>query len=311
MARTGVSVICVADDAYQRSVPAGGAVLNGAGECTGFLGTNEWGLLETPILLTSTMQLGRVYDAACQLSVEAHPGIADDVVIPVVGECDDSFLSYAGRMQVTRDDVTAAWRQAHARAASGRAAEQGSVGAGTGMSCLGFKGGIGEASRVTPEGHTVGVLLLANFGDRERLTMDGVPVGRLLHADPYAEPEPAGSCLGVVITDAPLDGASCSRLARRIGLGLARTGSVAHHGSGEIFLGAATGLRAVSRGGPLSGVPVAGGSFNALFAAVVEASEEAVLNALSHSPTMVGHSGHTREGLPLDAVRALLRARDA
>lgn len=311
MARTGVSVICVADDGYQRSVPAGGAVLNGAGECTGFLGASEWGLLETPILLTSTMQLGRVYDAACQLSVEAHPGIADDVVIPVVGECDDSFLSYAGRMQVTRDDVTAAWRQAHARAASGQAAAQGSVGAGTGMSCLGFKGGIGEASRVTPEGHTVGVLALANFGDRERLTVDGVPVGRLLHADPYPEPEPAGSCIGVVVTDAPLDGASCSRLARRIGLGLARTGSVAHHGSGEIFLGAATGLRAVSRGGPLSGVPVAGGSFNELFAAVVEASEEAVLNALSHSPTMVGHNGHAREGFPHEAVRTLLRYRDS
>ena len=116
------------------------------------------------------------------------------------------------------------------------------------MSCLGYKGGIGTASRVTPDGHTVGVLLMTNFGERERLTVDGVP-GRPAAADrtsrrPAAgRSRPAGSCIGVVVTDAPVDGAGCARLARRIGLGLARTGSTAHHGSGEIFLAAATGLR--------------------------------------------------------------------
>ncbi len=309
VARTGVSVICVAHDAYTRSVPAGGAVLNGAGECTGFIAASEWGLLETPILLTSTMQLGRVYDAACELMVEAHPQVADDVVIPVVGECDDSFLNNAGRMQLTRDDVATAWRTAHERAGSGELAEQGSVGAGTGMSCLGFKGGIGESSRRTPDGHTVGVLLLTNFGSRNRLTVDGIPIGRLLHADPFAEPEPTGSCIGVVVTDAPLDGASCSRLARRIGLGLARAGSTAHHGSGEIFMAAATGLRATSRGGPLSDVPLRGAAINDLFAAVVEASEEAVLNSLAASPTMRGRDGHACEGLPIDLVRDLVTER--
>lgn len=304
-ARTGVTVICVADDAYDRPVPAGGAVLNGAGECTGFITAAEWGLLETPILLTSTMQLGRVYDAACELMVGQHPEVGDDVVIPVVGECDDSFLSNAGRMQVSRDDVEAAWRIAHSRASRPTAPEEGSVGSGTGMSCLGFKGGIGTASRVTTSGHTVGVLLMTNFGQRERLTIDGVPVGRLLPPDPYQEKKPAGSCIGIVITDAPLDGKSCERLARRVGLGLARAGSTATNGSGEIFMCAATGLRATRRGS-LSGPSLGGADLDELFGAVVDASEESVLNSLSASPTMQGHRGNTSEGLPLADVRRLL-----
>jgi D-aminopeptidase len=305
-ARTGVTVICVAEDAYERPVPAGGAVLNGAGECTGFITAGEWGVLETPILLTSTMQLGRVYDAACELMIEAHPEIADDVVIPVVAECDDSFLNEAGRMQVSHADVKAAWRSAHDRAGSGTPAEEGSVGSGTGMSCLGYKGGIGNASRVTSAGHTVGVLLMTNFGERPRLTIDGVPMGRLLPPDPHRDPAPAeGSCIGIVVTDAPLDGAGCARLARRVGLGLARTGSTANNGSGEIFLCAATGLRGTRYGG-LSGASIGGAAYNELFAAVVEASEEAVLNSMSSSPTMTGKAGHTVEGLPVDTVRSLV-----
>jgi D-aminopeptidase len=310
LARTGVTVICVAEDAYNRPVPAGGAVLNGAGECTGFITAAEWGLLETPILLTSTMQLGRVYDAACELMIEAHPEVGDDVVIPVVAECDDSFLSNASRMHVTRADVETAWRAAYQRAAAGHPVlpEEGSVGSGTGMTCLGFKGGIGTASRVTGSGHTVGVLLMTNFGQRDRLTIDGVPVGRLLPPDPFQDKKPAGSCIGVVVTDAPLDGHGCERLARRVGLGLARAGSTASNGSGEIFLCTATGLRATRRGG-LSGVALGGGAFDDLFVAVVDASEEAVLNSLSASPTMHGHAGNAAEGLPLDAVRRLLAPR--
>jgi D-aminopeptidase len=308
-ARTGVSVISIAEDAYRHPVPAGGAVLNGAGECTGFITAGEWGSLETPILLTSTMQLGRVYDAACELMIEEDPDVGAEVVIPVVGECDDSYLNDAGRMQVTRDDVVTAWRLARIRGRSGEAAEQGSVGAGTGMACLGFKGGIGESSRVTPSGHTVAVLLMTNFGERNRLTVDGIPAGRLLHPDPYPEPDPAGSCIGVVITDAPVDGAGCARLARRIGLGLARTGSTAHNGSGEIFMAAATGLRRTARGGPLSGAALGGDAMNDLFEAVVDSAEEAVLNSMAYSPTMFGRNGHGREGLPLDALRALVSAR--
>jgi D-aminopeptidase len=306
VARTGVTVVSVAEDAYRRPMPAGGAVLNGAGECTGFITAAEWGLAETPVLLTSTMQLGRVYDAACELMVEEDPSVAEEVVIPVVGECDDSYLNYAGAMQVTRDEVAAAWRQARERGRTGEPAEQGSVGSGTGMSCLGFKGGIGESSRVTASGHTVGVLLMTNFGERARLTVGGVPVGRLLHADPYPEPDDAGSCIGLVVTDARVDGSACARLARRIGLGLARTGSYAHNGSGEIFMAVGTGLRATTRGGPLDGASLGGRAMNELFEAVVDASEEAVLNSLACSPTMFGRDGHAREGLPLDAVEALL-----
>ena len=187
--------------------------------------------------LTSTMQLGRVYDAACEIALEAHPEVAEEVVIPVVGECDDSWLNDCRRMHVTADDVRAAHEAALGSRGGGTPPAEGAVGAGTGMSCLGFKGGIGTASRTTAEGHTVAVLLLTNFGVREELTVAGVPLGRMLPPAPAEPPKPAGSCIGLVVTDAPVDGASCARLARRVGLGLARTGSVAHHGSGEIFLG--------------------------------------------------------------------------
>ena len=179
-ARTGVTTLLLAEDAYARPLAAGGAVLNGAGECTGFLTAAEWGLLETPVYLTSTMQLGRVYDAACHDRPRAAPGVADEVVIPVVGECDDSFLNDCRVMQVEPDDVRASYAAALASRGPSPPPTEGSVGAGTGMSCLGFKGGIGTSSRVTPAGHTVAVLLLTNFGERKRLTVDGVPVGRLL-----------------------------------------------------------------------------------------------------------------------------------
>jgi D-aminopeptidase len=306
VARTGVTVLVPAEDAFARPLPAGGAVLNGAGECTGFLGAGEWGLLETPVFLTSTMQLGRVYDAACEILQETEPLIGEYVAIPVVGECDDSFLSDARRMQVTRADVVTAWRAALASVGSILPPDEGAVGSGTGMSCLGFKGGIGTSSRVVPSGHVIGVLLMTNFGERGRLTVDGVPVGRLLPPSPYAAPAPAGSCIGVVVTDAPVDGASCARLARRVGLGLARAGSTAHHGSGEIFLACGTGLRA-DRSGALSGPPpVVGRGLDPLFEAVVDAAEEAVLNSMLTAPTVTGHAGNTSQGLPVDEVRRLL-----
>ena len=156
-------------------------MLNGAGECTGLLAAQEWGLAETPVFLTSTMQLGRVYDAACELLIEEQPAIGyDDVIIPIVAECDDSFLNDSRRMQVERGDVRDALAAARASAGASQAPAEGAVGAGTGMSCLGYKGGIGTASRVVPGGATVGVLTLTNFGDRDRLTVAGVPAGRLL-----------------------------------------------------------------------------------------------------------------------------------
>lgn len=317
VARTGVTVVDPGGSLFREPVPAGGAVLNGAGECTGFIVAREWGLVETPVFLTSTMQVGRVYDAACRLLVAEEPSAGEsDVLIPIVAECDDSFLSDARQMQVTIDDVAAALHQARRSGSSPerRPPPEGAVGAGTGMTCLGFKGGIGSASRLVPSGHTVGVLLLSNFGDRSRLTVDGVPVGRLLDPGaagsegpgPRSRP-PAGSCIVVVVTDAPLDSAACSRLARRAGLGLARTGSTGHHGSGEIFLALATGLRA-----PRGTVParhrIAGQALDPFFDAVVEATEEAVLNSLLAAPTVTGRDGNTSHGLPLVQVRALLQA---
>lgn len=307
IARTGVTVIDPGGNPFREPIPAGGAVLNGAGECTGFLTAQEWGLAETPIFLTSTMQLGRVYDAACELLLEEEPEIAENVVIPVVAECDDSFLNDTRRMQVTRSDVDTALKAARA-SAGGAAPAEGAVGAGTGMSCLGFKGGIGTASRIVPSGHTVGVLAMTNFGERGRLTVDGVPVGRLLPEAPAPTAPPAGSCIVVVITDAPIDSAGCRRLARRAGLGLARTGSTAHHGSGEIFLALATGLRA-PRSTPFTGTPISGSDLNPFFEAVVDATEECVLNSLLSAPTVVGRSGNLSEGLPAAAVRRLLEQR--
>lgn len=304
-ARTGVTVLLVAEDAYRRPCCAGGAVLNGAGECTGFLAAGEWGVLETPIYLTSTMQLGRVYDAACQLALEADEAVADDVVIPVVGECDDSFLNDCRRMQVTEQDVRDAYGAALASRGTPRPPEEGAVGAGTGMSCLGFKGGIGTSSRATRGGYTVAVLLLTNFGERSRLTIDGAPVGRHLSVD-RGPVKPAGSCIGVVVTDAPVGGADCARLARRIGLGLARTGSTAHHGSGEIFLATSTTAR-TDRDGSSLGERVAGRELDPLFEAVVDAAEEAVLNSMLTAGTMVGRDGNTSEGLDPALVRQLMQ----
>ncbi len=310
IARTGVTVIDPGGNLFRSPVPAGGAVLNGAGECTGFLAAQEWGLAETPVFLTSTMQVGRVYDAACELLMTQDDGIgADDVLIPIVAECDDSYLNDARRMQVSAADVKTALDAARAVAGAGVAAgapAEGAVGAGTGMSCLGFKGGIGTSSRLTPSGHTVGVLVLSNFGSQDRLTIDGVPVGRLLPAaDEY--PPPAGSCIVAIITDGPLDAAACTRLARRAGLGLARTGSTGHHASGEIFLALATGLRG-TRTEFSQAARITGRDLDAFFAAAVEATEEAVLNSLLAAPTVTGRDGNTSRGLPADHVRSLLHA---
>jgi D-aminopeptidase len=316
VARTGVTVIDPGGNLFASPVPAGGAVLNGAGECSGFLSMSEWGLAETPVFLTSTMQVGRVYDAACELLAEEEPGIGvEDVIIPLVAECDDSFLSNSRRMQVSAADVRMAREAARAagQETARRAPAEGAVGAGTGMSCLGFKGGIGTASRRVPSGHTVGVLTLTNFGDQERLTVDGVPVGRLLAPGRPGSPRaggthpPAGSCITVVVTDGPLDASSCSRLARRAGLGLARAGSTASHGSGEIFLALATGLRAARGAPPPPDVtPLTGRELDPFFAAAVEATEEAVLTSLLAAPTVTGRDGNTSPGLPAARVRELL-----
>jgi len=259
--------------------PAGTAVLNGAGELTGAHEIREWGLLETPVYLTSTHAIGRVYDGAVQVALAADPRVGvDDVVIPVVGECDDSWLSDARVPHVQPPDV------AKAVASASPHFDRGAVGAGAGMSCFGWKGGIGTASRRAGE-HTVGVLLLTNFGLPEQLRIDGVTPGLV---PPDHRKKPAGSCIGVVATDAPLSPHDLERLARRVGLGLARTGSVAHHGSGEIFVAFATSDERTLRGREIDG----------LFQATVEASEEAVLDSLWAAVDTTGREGRTVYAFP-------------
>ncbi len=309
VARTGVTVVDVGGNLFRDPVPAGGAVLNGSGECTGFLQITEWGIAETPVFLTSTMQVGRVYDAACELLIKEDPNLGrDGVLIPIVAECNDSFLNDARRMQITKDDVATALRAAR-ESVGGPGLAEGAIGAGTGMSCLGFKGGIGTASRLLSTGYAVGVLVLSNFGVRERLTIDGVPIGRMLGPAGVADSPapPAGSCIVLVVTDGPLDATACSRMARRAGLGLARTGSTASHGSGEIFLALATGLRR-SGGSGIPVAPITGAALDPFFAAVVEATEEAVINSLLAATTVTGREGNTSFALPVEQVRELLRA---
>src|ERR1700758_3160316 len=178
--RTGVTAVVPPS----LPLPAGTAVLNGAGELTGSLEIREWGGLSTPVYLTSTHAVGRVYDGAVSVAMAADPRVGvEKVVIPVVGECDDSWLSDARVRHVQPDDV------ARAVAEATRDFEQGAVGAGAGMVCFDWKGGIGSSSRRAGE-HTVGVLLLTNFGTSERLRVDAVPVGRLLDERPDAAPDP-------------------------------------------------------------------------------------------------------------------------
>ena len=303
VARTGVTAIVPGGDLFREPVAAGAAVLNGAGELTGYVPVSEWGTLETPVYLTSTMAVGRIYDGAVAQAAADDGAVGDeDVVIPVVGECDDSWLSTAAPVQVEPADAG----RAVAAALDGAVAE-GAVGAGAGMVCFDWKGGIGTASRVAPEGGaTVGVLVLANFGSAADLRIDGVPVGRLLPGPGEARSQEAGSCLAVLATDAPLSGAQLRRLARRAGLGLARTGSVAHHGSGEIFLAFATTGR-VGRGAARDAA-FADRELNGLFAAAVDATEEAVVNALWAAPDVVGRAGRNATGLPHEAVLGLLWA---
>ena len=283
VARTGVTALVPPS----LPLPAGVAVLNGAGELTGSLELREWGRLDTPIYLTSTHAVGRIYDGAVAVALAADPNVGvDDVVIPVVGECDDSHLSDARHVHVEAADA------GRAVDAASLDVEEGAVGAGTGMVCFGWKGGIGTASRVAGD-VVVGALVLANFGTREQLRVDGAALGDLGGGGPDA---PAGSCIAVLATDAPLTPSQLERLARRAGLGLARTGSVAHHGSGEIFAAFAT---ATERTHPDT-------QLDRLFEGAVEATEEAVLNALWAGVDTDGREGRVVHALPrAEVVRRL------
>jgi D-aminopeptidase len=318
-ARTGVTVILPhPGNCFLEKVPAAIHVINGFGKCMGIEQVEELGTIEGPIALTSTLCVGRVTDALVTHAIRENPeiGIRGATVNPVVGECSDAFLNDMQGRHVHEEHVLAA-----IASAAGGPVEEGAVGAGTGMSCFGFKGGVGTASRRTPAasgGWTVGVLVLANFGRREQLVIDGVPVGRLLDAEVAAPPE-RGSIMMIVATDAPLLDRGLRRIARRAGFGLARTGSIAGHGSGDVVIAfsvspavriphTAPGLtipaEIVAEGTTASGA----NPIDDLFQATIEATEEAILNALFKAVTVAGRDGNTREALPLDRVRAILRA---
>ena len=294
VARTGVTAIVPGslDSLVSRPIAAGTAVLNGAGELTGSIQIAEWGCIETPVYLTSTMAVGRVYDGAVAAAVAADPSVGtENFVIPVVGECDDGWLNDARTVQVEAADVQ------RALDAAGNDVEEGAAGAGSGMICFGWKGGIGTASRRVGDAH-VGVLALTNFGTHDQLRVDGVPVGRLLDPPPPGRDAPGGSCIVVIGTDAALGTHQLTRLARRAGLGLGRTGSIGHHGSGEIFVAFST----------AEGDAVHDRDLNRFFGAVVDATEESVLNSLWAAEDVEGREGRVIRALPHEPVLGLLRA---
>jgi D-aminopeptidase len=242
--RTGVTAILPNPvNIFEERVVGGGFILNGAGEVSGMTQLMEWGLMETPIFLTNTLSVGAVSDAAVKWMVEKYPGIGEmhDVIIPLVGECDDSWLNDIAGRHVKEQHVY----EAISTASDGPVAE-GSVGGGTGMITCDFKAGIGTSSRKLPEklgGYTVGVLVMSNFGVMGQLRVGGLPIGEILEPRwgqlPRRE-QNYGSIIAVIATDAPLISHQLNRLAKRAALGVGRVGSTAMHGSGEIVLAFST-----------------------------------------------------------------------
>jgi len=326
--RTGVTVILPRDDVWHKKAPAGAFVLNGTGEMTGLAWVAEAGFLEYPIALTNTLNVPRVANGVMSWMLKHNPeiGITDDTLTPVVAECDDSRLNDSRGRHVSEDDVVRALEEA----TSGPVTE-GTVGAGTGMIAYQFKGGIGTSSRRLSEengGYTIGVLVNANHGRRYELTIAGVPVGRLWQEKEH-DMESAGlleneniaklskreqlgdqgSIIIVIATDAPVDSRQLQRMARRAALGLARTGAISHHGSGDFIL-------AFSTANEIPHYPdtptfqmthIADTHLNPIFAATVEATEEAIINALITATTVVGRDGRRAEAISHDQIQRILQ----
>jgi D-aminopeptidase len=303
--RTGVTVLFPHEgDPAADPVFAASHRLNGNGELTGLEWVRESGLLTSPIGLTNTFSVGVVHDA---LIAAAAP--EPDWHLPVVGETYDGFLNDIRGMHVRPEHVDAA-----IAAASGGPVGEGSVGGGTGMICHDFKGGIGTASRVVGDS-VVGVLVQANYGRRRRFRVDGLPVGEAIgdRIPLRGRGGGEGSIIGVVGTDAPLLPHQCARLAQRAALGVARVGGVGEHSSGDLFLAYAAGNRglgALEQPGEVALRMQTYAHANELFDAVIEATEEAILNALLAAETMTGRDGNTVYALdPEVLVETLARLR--
>jgi D-aminopeptidase len=311
--RTGVTAVFARKDIWSNGVFAATYALNGDGEMTGTHWIRDLETLNYPIMLTNTGSVGGVMDAVTQYTVAKHPEHKWDF-LPIVAETYDGTLNDILGRHVHYPEVAAALDSAH-----DGPVEEGNVGGGTGMICFRFKCGIGTSSRQLPAnegGYKVGVLVQANFGEREQLTIDGVPVGREL-ADqvPVASnglPIPAdgkeGSVIVVIATDAPVSSVQLERIARRAGLGLARTGSTSGNSSGDLFIAFSTSNVIPLRGSEkeLNIRFLTTDHVEPLFRATVEATEEAVLNALTMGKTMEGVSGHVAYQLPYDRLATIM-----
>jgi len=306
--RTGVTVIVPHRGNVARDRPkAAWDTVNGAGELTSALSMEEFGVLDTPIALTNTLCVGNVVMGLVEATLAASPsaGITEDTFVPTVSECDDSYLNDIRGLHVKPHHVR------DALAAASADVELGAVGAGTGMTCCEFKGGIGSASRRTkPEegGYTVGALVLSNFGWRRHLTIAGVPVGRELEALEPKPPGGGGSIVMVLATDAPLDSRMLRRLARRAFHGLARMGSFSSDGSGDIAVAFSTSARVPydAPETPLEEPRIHDARMNPLFLAAVEATEEAIVDSLFTATTVVGRDGNVSPELPIPATIEIL-----
>lgn len=296
---------------------------NGNGEMTGISWVNESGTMAGPICITNTHAVGIAHAGIVRWTATHHPAIAEAWLLPVVGETWDGYLNDINGGHVTERAVLEALE-----GAVRGPVDEGSVGGGTGMNCYAYKGGSGTASRLVEYGdrsYTVGVFLQANFGARAELTIAGVPLGAdLADDDPMAEyfsaAQGAGSCIAIVATDAPLLPDQCRALARRVTLGLARTGTAGSHFSGDLFLALSTanpgaytpGSKSLYGGGlgrydELRFIPW--GFLDPFYEAVVRATEEAVVNALVANEEMVGFRGHRAPALPRERVVSMLRSR--
>ncbi|MBR8175701.1 P1 family peptidase [Burkholderia ambifaria] len=309
--QTGVTVVKPhPGDLYRSKVPAGAAVINGFGKSVGLVQVDELGTLDTPIALTNTFGVGAIAHAQIRAAIANNPQIGRDwpTVNPLVFECNDGYLNDIQAFAVTAAHYDDACRTA------ARDFARGAVGAGRGMSCFDLKGGIGSASRVAIAAgrpYTVGALVLANFGRLPMLTLGGVPLGRIVaqrRAAAVAQAAPEqGSIILLLATDAPLDARQLSRLARRAGAGLARTGSVYGHGSGDIALAFSTAYT-IAHDASSVALPalVADAALDPLFMAAAESVEHAIADALLQAVTVVGRDGHVQQSLR-DAVPDLER----
>jgi D-aminopeptidase len=300
--RTGITMIVPRDGAIWTDYAFAGVFsFNGNGEMTGLPWLHESGLLGSPVAITNTYAVGIVRDALVAYAVE-H-GYSHRFHLPVVTETFDGFLNDIEAFPIAHAHAY----EALAAASSGPVAE-GNVGGGTGMRCHGLKGGIGTASRLVESldgRYTVGVLVQANYGRLVHLRVDGAPVGRVLAGSATA-PEPRGSIIVVIGTDAPLLPVQCTRLARRATVGLARVGGMGFNSSGDLFLAFATGNHLPAPPtGPYALSMIPHEHIDPFFEAVAEATEESILNALVAAETMSGHRG-TVEALPLDVLRSVM-----